>query len=114
MIAITLSQDRTARNASRIQHRRRRFDVGDGQGDDAVAGAIRVTDDVEPAAIHQSPHLFLLVGDDVGGATEEPFVPSLRRVEVAHRYAGEEDVDLHRLSPKVSATFARGRSDHCR
>jgi hypothetical protein len=64
---IALSLDRPGRQPLAASAGVALLDVRHGHGVDAVAGVIRIADDVQPAAIGHLPHHFILAGDTSAG-----------------------------------------------
>src|SRR4051812_44287914 len=54
--------------------------------DEAASSAVGVLDDVQPAAVRNTPHDFMVVRDHVGRPSEEAAVPVAGDVELAYRY----------------------------
>jgi len=59
----------------------------------SLAGAIGVTDHVDPSGICSLPHGFVFRHDDIWGPSEEALVPRERRVVVGHGNASEDMLD---------------------
>jgi hypothetical protein len=100
--------DRANRHAPRFEIGHHCFDVRHGHGHDAVAGVVRVANDVQPASFRDLPHHFFVVRDDVWGAGEEVLVPALRCLEVADRNTGEENIEIHRQYVPLLHPVGRG------
>ena len=83
-------------DAPTAQHSQLGIEVGDRECDQRSPGPLLVHDEVEPAGVGGGPpHDLVLVGDDVGRATEQLLVPRTNGVEVRDGDAGEEDLGIH-------------------
>jgi len=58
-----------------------------------LAGAVGVTDHVDPSCMCYLPHGFVFRHDDIWGPSEEALVPRERRLVVGHGNASEDMVD---------------------